>query len=112
MISLQMQAYQERAMQYAEYEDGMYPFLALAEEVGEFLGILAKIQRGDDMQTRYGSLQAIDEALLKEAGDVLWQLTASLKELGFTLEQAAQMNLVKLEDRAKRGVIKGTGDSR
>ncbi len=52
------------------------------------------------------------EEYVKELGDVLWYIAASAKELGFTLEQVAQLNLKKLADRKERGVIKSEGDNR
>lgn len=104
--------YQSRAKQFAEYEDGNYPFLGLAEEVGEFLGIMAKTARGDDIDTRYGSKEACRGHILKEAGDILWQLSMCLDELGLSLQDAADMNIRKLTDRKARGVIKGAGDER
>lgn len=104
--------YQQKAQQFALYAERGYPFLALPEEVGEFLGLKAKEARGDNLNARFGGPNKVREALLKEAGDVLWQLTACLSELGMTLEEAAQLNIEKLSDRKARGVIKGSGDNR
>lgn len=104
--------YQEKAMGFAVYEDEQYPLLGLPEEVGELLGIFAKHLRGDDLIKRYGSHGAMREAILKEAGDVLWQLTALLKEVDMTLQDAAELNIQKLTDRQARGVIQGSGDNR
>lgn len=104
--------YQQHSRVFAVYEESSYPFLALAEEAGEFVGIKAKGLRGDDLLARYGSPSALKQAYLKEAGDVLWQLSQCLTELGLSLQDAAELNLKKLEDRLQRGVIKGTGDNR
>ena len=104
--------YQKQADKFAVYEKRFYPFFGLAEEVGEFLGLAAKVQRGDDLAERFGSKEAAGEAYVKEAGDVLWQLSQCLKELGITLQDAAEMNLKKLEDRQQRGVLKGAGSDR
>lgn len=105
-------AYQIQAKEFAEYHSPIYPFLALAEEVGEFLTIPAKEARGDDVETKYGGVEGIQERVIKEAGDVLWQLTACLEEYGLTLSEVAETNIKKLTDRQKRGVIKGDGDFR
>lgn len=109
---MRLSEYQERASKFAVYENEVYPFLGLAEEVGGFLGYAAKMTRGDDVLARFGSLEAARNAVLKEAGDVLWMLSACLGEFGMTLQEAAELNISKLEDRKERGVIKGSGDNR
>jgi NTP pyrophosphatase (non-canonical NTP hydrolase) len=52
------------------------------------------------------------ELLKLEVGDVLWYLAQLSRVLGFSLEGAAQANLVKIMDRRARGVIKSSGDTR
>lgn len=104
--------YQEKATAFAEYESDAYPFFALPEETGEFLGLIAKAERGDDIVERYGSIAAYREKLVKEAGDILWQLSQCLREVGISMQEVAEMNIAKLTDRAARGVIKGVGDNR
>lgn len=49
---------------------------------------------------------------LKELSDVLWYLTASAKELGYTLADVAEINILKLTDRRERQVLFGEGDER
>lgn len=49
---------------------------------------------------------------MKEAGDILWQLSQCLKEMNISMQEVAEMNLKKLEDRQQRGVLKGSGDNR
>lgn len=100
-----LEQYQIDAMKFAEYRHDIYPFLGLPEEVGEFLRLFAKFYRGD-----YDEVNKDD--ILKEAGDVLWQLTACLESQDLSLSQAAQMNIEKLTDREEREVIKGSGDNR
>lgn len=104
--------YQVRARTFAEYSQECYPFIALAEEVGEFVSFAAKMARGDDLRRRFGTEESLQRAILKEAGDVLWQLSQCLEEYGLSLQDAAELNLEKLEDRQQRGVIKGSGDDR
>lgn len=48
----------------------------------------------------------------KELGDCLWYISRLSAELGFTLEQIAALNVVKLADRKKRNKLKGNGDNR
>ena len=52
------------------------------------------------------------ELLLKECGDLLWEFTALVKELGLSLDLVAETNLEKLRDRQERGVLGGSGDNR
>lgn len=104
--------YQEKAHTFAEYEQDHYPFLALAEETGEFLGLAAKAARGDNMIERFGSIEKLEGAILKEAGDILWQLSECLNSIGLSLQEAAETNIAKLTSRKERGVIKGAGDER
>ena len=46
--------------------------------------------------------------MARECGDVLWYLTAIASDLGYSLDEIASMNLEKLEDRQRRGRIKGS----
>jgi NTP pyrophosphatase (non-canonical NTP hydrolase) len=48
----------------------------------------------------------------KEMGDVLWYLWAMCEEMGIPLEQVAKLNVIKVSDRAKRGVVCSEGDNR
>ena len=56
----------------------------------------------------------IDErfALAKELGDVLWMVTAAANDLGFDLDEIAQINIDKLSSRHRRGSLRGSGDNR
>ena len=50
--------------------------------------------------------------LKKELGDVLWYMAALCCELGLSFDDVARHNIDKLMDRKKRGMIKGSGDTR
>jgi NTP pyrophosphatase (non-canonical NTP hydrolase) len=50
--------------------------------------------------------------MAKELGDVLWYCAGLAEELGYTLQEIAQMNILKLQSRQRRGVIQGNGDER
>jgi len=52
------------------------------------------------------------QALKAELGDVLWYLAQVATELGLTLDEVAEANIVKLYDRQERGKIGGDGDIR
>ena len=80
-----------------------YCALGLTGEAGEYSEKVKKLIRDGKF----------DKPLaLKELGDVLWYLTRSANELGYSLEDVAQVNVMKLQDRSNRGVLKGKGDER
>ena len=47
-----------------------------------------------------------------EIGDVLWYCAVLADDLGISLGKIASENETKLQDRRKRGMISGSGDSR
>lgn len=88
--------------------DVVYPTLGLVNEAGEFAGKLKKVYRDKD-----GHIDPETHEMMKhELGDVLWYLTQICTNLGMTLEEIAEANLVKLFDRLDRGTIRGDGDNR
>lgn len=115
--------YQNAATAFAVYPPGiglLYATIALAGETGEFAEKVKKALRNEDMELCTGRDYEIytwtDPSLRKplalELGDVLWYVSALAKELGFTLEQIATMNLNKLNGRKERGTLVGEGDTR
>lgn len=82
----------------------VYTVLGLSGEAGELANKVKKIMRDGTIPDR--------ESLIGELGDILWYAAMVADELDITLEQAASYNLAKLGDRAKRGVIGGSGDNR
>jgi NTP pyrophosphatase (non-canonical NTP hydrolase) len=103
--------YQTAAVKTAVYGTGqqiIYPTLGLAGEAGEVADKVKKVIRDNDgVFTTEHKL-----AIAKELGDVLWYIAADARDLGFTLEEIAKMNIEKLESRQKRNVIAGSGDDR
>ena len=99
-----------------------YMMLNLVGEVGELASKVAKAVRKTQVTVSYDDLKplqmskdeeaAFSEALMLEAGDVLWELAGLCDAMGWELEDIAQKNLVKLASRQKRGVIDGNGDNR
>ena len=118
--------YQQQAMTTClpEAENFTYMMLNLVGEVGEFAGKVAKaIRKGQINMTTNGNpclvisvkMQDVidyNDALKKEAGDILWQLSGLCSVMGWRLEDIAQQNLDKLADRKSRQVIDGSGDNR
>lgn len=51
-------------------------------------------------------------AVIKEIGDTLWFAAVLSHALSYLFSEVAQANLDKLADRARRGVIGGSGDER
>ena len=80
-----------------------YCALGLTGEAGEYSEKVKKLIRDGKF----------DKPLaLKELGDVLWYLTASAREMGYSLADVAEVNIVKLMDRQERGQLQGSGDER
>lgn len=117
--------YQEQAMTTCT-ESSMndtYLLFGLMAEVGELADKVAKAKRKEiitiednniyvNRQGSLGDFEDFQEGFIKELGDVLWFVALIAKKAGVTLNTVAQLNLAKLADRAKRGVIVGNGDNR
>jgi NTP pyrophosphatase (non-canonical NTP hydrolase) len=111
---MKLTEYQTTARDYAIYPkqyEIIYPSMGLVGEAGEVAEKIKKLLRrntlipmGVDSYTRI--------EIAKELGDVLWYVACLADDLGFTLEEVAQMNIDKLADRASRNVIEGNGDNR
>ena len=119
MSDMGMDFYQKRALNTAVFSNNDYPLMALAEEVGEVMGKIAKHCRKTGMDAdeaihliEYGALPELKEAVKKEMGDVLWQWAVLCHQLGFSAKEVALDNLAKLQDRHQRNVLNGEGDNR
>lgn len=80
-----------------------YCALGLTGESGEYAEKIKKLIRDGTF---------VREDTAKELGDVLWYLTRSANELGYSLDEIAKMNIEKLQSRKERGVLQGSGDNR
>lgn len=101
--------YQMQARKFAIYPERMniiYPALGLAGESGEVADKVKKIYRDGRDDTRFKA------EIAKEIGDVLWYCANLADDLGFTLQQIAEMNIYKLQCRKTKGTIVGSGDDR
>lgn len=125
---MELNEYQKRAMETCmpSCENFSYMMLNLMGEVGEFASKVAKmVRRGeveiDTMDEKTSDLFPMmslpqwvyhQEELMKEAGDILWQVAGMCHVMGWSLEDVGQGNLRKLASRKERGVIDGEGDNR
>jgi len=84
-----------------------YYALGLCGEAGELAEKVKKHYRED---TPLDGAELV--ALKRELGDVLWFVAGLARHLGISLGEVAEANLVKLEDRLRRGAVFGSGDNR
>ena len=109
---MNMNEFQDRCLTTTIYpnkgNNPAYTALGLCGESGEVAEKVKKLYRDSG-----GVLtEAIRDAIKKELGDVLWYASAMAFECGLTLQDAADSVLIKLSDRAERGVLSGSGDNR
>ncbi len=124
MYGMALDQYQQRAMMTCmpSCENFTYMLTELNAEVGEINDKIAKWRRKGIASIKENDIvfntSELDEAreyqteLAFELGDALWAIAGLAHNLGFSLEEIGQMNIRKLADRKKRGVIDGTGDKR
>ncbi len=82
--------------------------MGISGEAGEVLEKWKKIVAYKDGVVTDKDKQEIK----KELGDVVWYIAVFAHSLGLTFEEVMELNVAKLKDRDKRGVIKGQGDNR
>lgn len=78
--------------------------LGLVGEAGEVAEKIKKLIRDNN---RYNN-----EEIMKELGDVVFYATALANIYGRGLQEILELNIKKLDDRQKRGTLKGSGDNR
>tara|TARA_R100000152_G_C6781143_1_gene215039 strand:+ start:244 stop:570 length:327 start_codon:yes stop_codon:yes gene_type:complete len=108
---MQMNIYQALVRNTAIYpreHSIIYPALGLAGESGEVCEKIKKYLRGDYTLSDEEKIEELE----KEIGDVLWYLANLASDLHLSLEDIANMNIEKLQDRKNRNVLKGEGDNR
>ena len=121
---MELNVYQKQAMETCmpTCENISYMLLNLVGEVGEFSSKIDKgIRKGemtikesdlrlDFRQFTEESLERLNESLMAECGDIMWQLSGLCTVMGWNLEDVAEYNLKKLAERKKNGTIAGNGD--
>ena len=80
----------------------------MAGEAGEVADKVKKVIR--DNNSEFTSETKAEIA--KEIGDVLWYCATLSKDLGYTLDEIAEINYQKLHSRQLRGKLGGNGDNR
>lgn len=104
--------YQSKALTTAINHDSpneiFHLALGLAGETGEVMEKLKKAVRDNNAIIT----DETTDSIKKELGDVLWYIAVLSDYLGVDLQDIAESNLKKLQDRQKRGVLGGSGDSR
>jgi NTP pyrophosphatase (non-canonical NTP hydrolase) len=78
--------------------------LGLVGEAGEVAEKIKKLIRD--------SSRFQNEEIMKELGDVVFYATALANIYGRGLQEVLELNIAKLDDRQKRGKLKGSGDNR
>jgi NTP pyrophosphatase (non-canonical NTP hydrolase) len=111
---MQLNNYQDYALSTAIFkkpEDALIVcLLGLAGESGE---VFEKCKKNITHTTVDGSPKFSNSEIAKELGDVLWYLAVLANELGYSLEDIAQMNINKLNARKiAKTLVSGTGDNR
>ena len=110
--------YQTLALKTAFYPDELlYPVLGLVGEAGEVAEKVKKYYRDNQYEVMCEDAVAEIPAetrmeIAKELGDVMWYLAAVASDIGYSLEEVAEMNLNKLADRKRRNHLTGSGDNR
>lgn len=108
--------YQKQALTTA-YTDSQYVD-SLMDKTIWAMGIVGEsgevIEKWKKM-VAYNEGKITDEFLAdmkKELGDIVWYIAVFAHSLGLSLDEIMELNVKKLQDRKKRGVIKGKGDNR
>lgn len=87
---MELNEYQDRVFELNMFKGNTaYRFLKLVEEVGEAVQLFNKHPMGMEL----------NQLMLLELGDILFQVSALADEFSFSLERVAQENIAKLRYR-------------
>lgn len=128
VVGMTMLEFQQDAIstKVHEGEKLFYSALGLDGEAGEYADKVKKLYRGDPqvLKNELGNRDAFvtkdgksmsqtyRRSMALELGDVLWYLVSAADDLGYSLEEIAQMNIGKRRDRKLKGTLRGEGDNR
>jgi NTP pyrophosphatase (non-canonical NTP hydrolase) len=105
---------QRLLIEYPDLPEGIIELLGITYdglglgEAGEVQGKIKKIIRDNGGVIT----EEAKDAIILEIGDTLWYLASLCQNLGTTLENAATLNIEKLELRHKNKTVHGSGDYR
>jgi NTP pyrophosphatase (non-canonical NTP hydrolase) len=85
--------------------------LGLVGEAGEVAEKIKKLIR-DSNQITKDLTNLHNKEIMKELGDVVFYATALANIYGKGLQEVLELNIAKLDDRQRRGKLKGSGDNR
>lgn len=90
--------------------NNFYVLTGFVGEAGEIYSLIAKAIRDgfedEDAEIEY------ERKLKKEIGDLLWFIAAFCDDMGFTMDECAEIVIKKLAARKKAGTLQGSGDDR
>jgi len=85
-----------------------YPALGLSGESGEVAEKIKKLYRDDKGIVSENKKVEV----CKELGDCLWYIASIASELNLTLDDVAEINVLKLSKRVVDNTVHGSGDNR
>ena len=103
--------YQQQALKTAIYPQNykiVYPSIGLSGETGEVSEKIKKVLRDNNGNFSKDKCQEI----AKELGDCLWYIANLSSDIGYSLDDIAEMNINKIISRQQNNQIHGNGDDR
>jgi NTP pyrophosphatase (non-canonical NTP hydrolase) len=110
---MNLDQYQEEASKTAIFPNELPDFLDVGQvyvvlgQAGETGEIAEKLKKS----IREGEEEYIEE-MRAEVGDVLWYLSQVCEEFDWDMDEIAEENIAKLQDRQERDKLTGKGDNR
>jgi len=101
-------------MEYSYWVEGKVTAEDKVRLVENTLGLVGEAGEVAEKVKKYlrDNTEVSQKDIVKELGDVLFYTTALANYFYSNLPEVMEVNMDKLNDRAKRGVISGSGDNR